>query len=83
MLGGETSAPLFMRSRTGTSALSALTVRLKAGEIFLFQTANPIFFLKFQVAMFRNNINKQFHMLVSVLYAYKSNFIRPVHLGRV
>ena len=39
-LGGETSAPLFifkcvMRSRTGTSALSAFPVRLKAGEIFL------------------------------------------------
>ena len=49
MLGGETSAPLFiqcvMRSRTGTSALSALPVRLKAGEIFLFATGNPIFFL--------------------------------------
>ena len=39
MLGGETGAPLYtsrvMRSRTGTSALSALPVRLKAGEIFL------------------------------------------------
>ena len=40
MLGGETSAPLFilkcvMRSRTGKSALSGLPERLKAGEIFL------------------------------------------------
>ena len=38
-LGGETSGPLFMqcvmRSRTGTSAPSALPVRFQAGKIFL------------------------------------------------
>ena len=38
-LGGETSSPLFkrcvMRRRTGTSALSALPVRLVAGKIYL------------------------------------------------
>ena len=47
MLGGETSAPLFiqcvMRSRTGTSALSALPGRLKAGEIFLFANRKSYF----------------------------------------
>ena len=47
MLGGETSAPLLisclMRSRTGTSALSALPVRLKAGEIFLFANRKSYF----------------------------------------
>ena len=47
MLGGETSAPLFiqcvMRSRTGTSALSPLPVRLKAGEIFLFANRKSYF----------------------------------------
>ena len=46
MLGGETSAPLFifvMRSRTGTSALSALPVRLKAGAIFLFANRKSYF----------------------------------------
>ena len=38
MLGGETSGPLFvrcvMRSRTGTSALSALPVCIMAGKSF-------------------------------------------------
>ena len=38
-LDGETSGPLFMqcvmRSRTGTSAPSALPVRFQAGKIFL------------------------------------------------
>ena len=38
-LGDETSSPLFkrcvMRRRTGTSALSALPVRLVAGKIYL------------------------------------------------
>ena len=32
-----------MRSRTGTSALSALPVRLKAGEIFLFANRKSYF----------------------------------------
>ena len=45
--GGETSAPLFiqcvMRSRTGTSVLSALPVRLKAGKIFLFANWKSFF----------------------------------------
>ena len=44
---GETSAPLFiqyvMRSRTGTSALSALPVRLKAGEILCFANRKSYF----------------------------------------
>ena len=47
MLGGGTSAPLFilcvMRNRTGTSALSALPERLKAGEIFLFANRKSYF----------------------------------------
>ena len=34
-----------MRSRTGTSALCALPVRLKAAEFSFLQTGNPIFFL--------------------------------------
>ena len=45
MLGGETSGPLFvrcvMRSRTGTSALSALPVCVMAGKR---QTGNLVFF---------------------------------------
>ena len=49
MLGGETSAPLFiqcvMRSRTGRSALSALPVRLMPAKFSFLQTGNPIFFL--------------------------------------
>ena len=54
-LGGETSAPLFiqcvMRSRAGTSALSALPARFKtgAGEIFCLQTGNPISFFNFRL----------------------------------
>ena len=76
MLGGETSAPLFiycvMRSRTGTSALSALPVRLKAGEIFLFAKRKSYFLSVIsgynvkKINSFHNNISKQFHMFVSV-----------------
>ena len=47
--GVETSARLFiycvMRSRTGTSALSVLSVRLRAAKFSFLQTGNPIFFL--------------------------------------
>ena len=70
MLGGETSAPLFiqcvMRSRTGTSALSALPVRLKAGKIFLFANRKSYFLSVISgysvkwINSFHNNINKQF-----------------------
>ena len=46
-LGDETSAPLFIQcvmwSRTGTSALSALPVRLKAGEILFFANRKSYF----------------------------------------
>ena len=48
MLGGETRAPLFIQCvmrRTGTNALSALPVPLKAGKFYFLQTGNPIFFL--------------------------------------
>ena len=47
MLGGETSAPLFIlmcdAEGTGTSALSALPVRMKAREIFLFVNRKSYF----------------------------------------
>ena len=46
-LGDETSSPLFkrcvMRRRTGTSALSALPVRLVAGKIYLSTNRKPHF----------------------------------------
>ena len=49
MLGGETSAPLLsclMRSRTGTSALSALPVRsVRPAKFPFLQTGNLVFFL--------------------------------------
>ena len=48
MLGGKTSGPLFvrcvMRSRTGTSALSALPVCVMAGKSSFRQTGNLGFF---------------------------------------
>ena len=61
-----------MRSRTGTSALSALPVRLKAGEIFHFANRKSYFLFVIsgynvkKINSFHNNINKQFHMFVSV-----------------
>ena len=80
-MGGETSEPLFiycvMRCRTGTSALSALPVRLKAGEIFLFGNRKSYFLSVIsgynikKINLFHNNINKQFHMLMFVCLKVK------------
>ena len=74
-------SPLFkycvMRSRTDTSALSALPVRSKAGEIFLFAN-RKFYFLSVisacsvkEVNSFHNNIDKQFHMFMSVCLKVK------------
>ena len=66
-----------MRSRTGTSALSALPVRLKAGEIFLFANRKSYFLSVIssynvkKINSFHNNINKQFRMFVSVCLKVK------------
>ena len=66
-----------MWSRTGTSALSALPVRFKAGEIFLFANRKSYFLSVIsgynvkQINSFHNNINKQFHMFVSVYLLVK------------
>ena len=66
-----------MQSRTGTSALSALPVRLKAAEIFLFENRKYYFLsvisgydVKY-VNLSHNNINKQFHMLMFVCLTVK------------
>ena len=66
-----------MRSRNGTSALSALPVLSKDDEIFLF--ANRKFYVPSvisgysvkEINSFHNNINKQFHMLMSVCLKVK------------
>ena len=66
-----------MRSRTGTSALSALPVRLKAGEIFLFANRESYFLSVISgyyvqwINLFYNNINKQFDMLMFVCLKVK------------
>ena len=75
------SAPVFiqcvMRSRTGTSALSALPVCLKAGEIFLLANRKSYILsviLGYNVKyinLFHNNINKQFNMLMFVCLKVK------------
>ena len=58
--------------RTGTSAISALSVRLKAGEIFLFASRKSYFLSVISgfnakcMNSFHNSINKQFHMFMSV-----------------
>ena len=61
-----------MRSRAGTSALSALPVHFKAGEIFLFANRKSYFLsvipgynVKY-INSFHKNNNKQFHIFVSV-----------------
>ena len=60
-----------MHGRTGTSTLSALPVRMKAGEIFFFANRKSYFLsvisgynVKY-INSFHNSINKQFHMFVS------------------
>ena len=66
-----------MRTRTGTSALSALPVRLKAGEIFLFANRKSYFLSVIsgynvkKINLFYNNINKQFDMLMFVCLKVK------------
>ena len=61
-----------MLSKTGTSALSALPVRLKAGENFLFANRKSYFLSVIsgysvkKINSFHNNIIKEFHMFMSV-----------------
>ena len=61
-----------MLSKTGTSALSAFPVRLKAGEIVLFANRKSYFLSVIsgysvkKINSFHNNIIKEFHMFMSV-----------------
>ena len=54
------------------SALSALPVRLKAGEIFFFANQKSYFvsvisgYIAKYINSFHNSINKQFHMFMSI-----------------
>ena len=76
MLGGETSGPLFvrcvMRSRTGTSALSALPVCVMAGKSFLSTNRKSSFlplFFRFWCSLskrFLNTVVPQLNMFLSV-----------------
>ena len=76
MLGGETSGPLFvrcvMRSRTGTSALSALPVCVMAGKSFRSTNRKSSFlslFFRSWCTMFKrflNTFGPQLNMFLSV-----------------
>ena len=75
LLGGETSTPLFLigdAEYDWLSALSALPVRLRAGEIFLFANRKSYFvsvissYIVKYINSFHNSINKQFHMFMSI-----------------
>ena len=76
MLGGETSGPLFvrcvMRSRTGTSALSALSVCVMDGKSFLSTNRKPSFLFLFfrcwcnMFKRFLNTFGPQLNMFLSV-----------------
>ena len=76
MLGGETSGPLFvrcvMRSRTGTSALSALPVCIMAGKSFTSTNRKSSFISLFfrswctMSKRFLNTFGPQLSMFLSV-----------------